>query len=559
MKFRTDLKTVGTLLEKQGIEYAYSYKKGNFDVVGFVMRILIVAGFLAAFIICFGKFAGVYVTLRTGGEIDKSARLSELLTIAYTFVIIIMTFGCVSQLNREIFAADDLKLFAAMPVSPRALYISKIITIYLQQLIFSAVAVAAVTASLAVHISGWVYYLVAVLFCLLLPLITIAIASIFALPFYIIKSFLKSRFVLNFIVITLLTAFLFTLYALVLNGVKEVLLGGNIRYLFNDKIIGAVSAVAAALYPARWIVNLMLGTRVTFSLLGIVGVLAVCFAISLLIIRKILTFALQSRVAGSRNFVHKKARMRPIGSPFFALVKKEFLHIFRTPSYMFSYFTIAVAMPLMVFFCMTIGDSLVYKLVGIECSFEMAIFLTLLFGSLTNFFCATNISRDGAMFYSVKALPVSYKSVIFSKVFLCMIVSAASQLVSAVLLAATDYLKWYAAIFLFFAGTVFSLVHVLIATRYDFDHARFSTEDDGEIKETGTTVSIIILVGMLISFAVGAATLVPRLALSIRGDYPDYLTYIAVSAAAIIFLAASYFYFSRKLGEKYYNFDGGGI
>ena len=561
MKDRLDFSIIKALLRKQFIEETYSYKKGHFDVIGFILRLLIVAAFVTVFVIFFGKFVDIYVAIKANGALNVSLRITELLTIVYTALIVAMTIGAIGQINKQIFGADDVKTFAAMPVPTKSLFVAKLVFIYGSQLMLSVVTVLAVNITVGLHVDmGSTFYLATALTCVFLPLITIAIASLLSLPFNLIKRTLSKHFVVNFIVITVVTAVLFYLYTILLSAIKEMLIGeSNLRYFFNDNIMFGIASVCKFLYPAKWIANVFLGQDMLVSIISIVAVLAVCLAVSMTMIRVILTGALQSRMSGSTQFIKEKGKMSKQATSFLSLVKKEFLMIFRTPSYMFSYFSIAVIMPLMVYSCMSIGSSLVVKLVGINCDLELALFLTLLFGALTNMFCATNISRDGAMFYSVKALPLSCKNVFFSKVLLCMAVTLVSQLASAILLFATGYASWYVALIVFVVGTVFSFVHICIATRYDFNHARFSTEEDGEIKESSSIVSVIILLGLVISFIVGGAVFVSRILLLLRGADYAYLSYLIAGGACLIFAALSYWYFISKIEKKYYEFDRGGI
>ena len=561
MKDRLDFSIIKALLKKQFIEETYAYKKGHFDIVGFILRLLIVAAFVTVFVIFFGKFVSIYVAIKADGALNVSLRVSELLTIVYTALIVAMTIGAIGQINKQIFGADDVKTFAAMPVPTKSLFVAKLVFIYGSQLILSIITVLAINLTIGAQVDmEGSFYVATALTCILLPLIAIAIASILSLPFNLIKRTLNKHFVINFIVITLVTALLFYLYTVLLSAVKEMLIGeSNLRYFFNESVMLGIAAACKFLYPAKWMANIFLGQEMLISIICIVAVLVACLAVSMTMIRVILTGALQSRMSGSTQFIKAESKMSKQTSSFLSLVKKEFFMIFRTPSYMFSYFSIAVIMPLMVYSCMSIGSSLVVKLVGINCDLELALFLTLLFGALTNMFCATNISRDGAMFYSVKALPLSCKSVFFSKVFLCMAVTLVSQLASAILLFATGYASWYVALIVFAVGTVFSFVHICIATRYDFNHARFSTEEDGEIKESSSIVSVIVLLGLVISFIVGGAVFVSRILLLLRGTDFAYLSYLIAGVASIMFGLLSYWYFIHKLEKKYYEFDRGGI
>ncbi len=100
---------------------------------------------------------------------------------------------------------------------------------------------------------------------------------------------------------------------------------------------------------------------------------------------------------------------------------------------------------------------------------------------------------------------------------------------------------------------------IAVATRYDFNHAKFSTEDDGEIKESSGTVSTVIVMGMVLSFAVGGLVFILKVTAQLRGLAYGYLTYILAGALAAVAVALAAFYLLFRLKRKYYEFSGGGI
>ena len=104
--------------------------------------------------------------------------------------------------------------------------------------------------------------------CVLLPLISIAVASLLALPYNAVKQFLKPRFLLNFIIVTAITAALFYLYAMLLGAVKEMLLGDELKYFFNERVMDFLQSFASVLYPGKWLANFMLKRERLFSGLG---------------------------------------------------------------------------------------------------------------------------------------------------------------------------------------------------------------------------------------------------------------------------------------------------
>ncbi len=580
---RVDTALIGALLKKQRIESLYRYRRGKFDAIGFLLSLALVATIVALFVVFFGKFVGIYLQIKGVFSIEGvenrpdfhyELRLYELMTLVYAVVFVFMTIGAVTKINRQIFDADGARLYSAMPIDSTSLYIAKICTIYLSQLLTSVLIVLTVNVTAAVNAAqfvalDWRYYVVSVATCFLLPLLTIAIGSLLALPFGAVKRFLKDKFALNFVLVTALTCVAFYVYSLILTAVKQMLLGDELKYFFDETKMTAIVGMVRCMYPVKWLVDLTLSGLNPASLhighgalvagLGIAGVSVICVALSLFMLRMMLQRALQSRNAAGGSFVKRAGDISRGKHGFFALVKKEFLLIFRTPSYMFSYLSVAVVMPLMVYFCMSVGASLMESLVGLKTDLELALFLTLLFGALTNVFCATNVSRDGEMFYSVKAYPLSHKSVFFSKIFLCMIVTALSQLANAILLISTGSVVWYAGLFVFFVGTAFGFVNVCVATRYDFNHAHFSTDEDGEIKESNGVVSTIIVFGVLTAFLVGGLLFIMRVMTSLRQIELGYLTYVVGSAASIICAGLAYLYFVGKLGKKYYKFEGGEI
>lgn len=564
MKDRLDFSVVRALLRKHRIERRFSFRKGHFDIIGFLLRLVLAAIFVSVFIIFFGRFLGIYVTIPLTETVNAEQRLYEMLVIGYMFILVLMTISGVTAITRELFLADDVKIFSAMPVGAKTLFVAKLLSIYRSQLVFAFATVLTVniSAALTVPQTTW-FYVFTIVLCFILPFISIAIASIFALPFYAIRQYLKPRFALMFIVVTVLTGVGVWLYSLVLGAVKQLLLGDDIRYFFNEAVMQGIHNAVEYLFPTNWLASFALKHELLVSGLNILLLVAVCILISMLIIRSILTRVLQARMSGDENFMYPKRSMAPQGSTFSALVKKEFVQIFRTPSYMFSYFSIALLMPLMVYFCIEVGSSLVEQTVGLNCDLELAIFLTLLFSALTNVFCSTNISREGMMFYSLKAQPISHRKIFSAKIFFCMLVTVLSQLISAALLTATGYTSVLVALFIFAVGVVFSFGQICFATRYDFNHARFSTEEDGEIKESGGTVSSIIVLGMVVAFLIGGVVLIIRMLLALRlnnvAPALGYLTYVLVSIITLVFALLSYLYLVRNLKTKYYEFSGGGL
>ena len=91
MKDKIDFSLVKTLLGKQRDERRSAYRKGNFDAVGFFLRLILVALFVAVFVIFFGRFMSIYFSIRTRGLLNVRDRLYEALTVSYMVIVISLT------------------------------------------------------------------------------------------------------------------------------------------------------------------------------------------------------------------------------------------------------------------------------------------------------------------------------------------------------------------------------------------------------------------------------------------------------------------------------------
>lgn len=553
-----DAHTLKTLLKKQFDESRSGFKDKKFDKLGFLLKIFILAGFIASFVFLFSRFSDVYFSVKLYGVTDYSQRAFELLTITYQILTVLTVISAVAQINYALFHDEENMLFSAMPVSSGTLYSSKLIVVYLRQLLVCLLFVFTVNITFAakLHQGAW-YYFATILMTAFLPFVSIAIASFIVLPLRKIIYFFRDKFVLSFVASTVILALGFVLYYYVLTAVKQVLMGDDLRYFFDEKVMNDIAAVTKALYPANLFAGFVLGRQILKNGLISLAIVAVCIAVSALMIKLLFTNAMQNKANGVKKFAKKAKAVPAQRSVGFALLKKEFLTIFRTSSYTFSYFSVAIVMPLMVYFCLSLADSMVRSLVGVNTSLELSIVLTLLFGALTNTFCATNISRDGMMFYSVKAMPVSAKTVMFSKVLLCLLIACISNMLNAVIICATGYVSFGQCLLVTFVGIAIAFAQICFATRADLNRPHFPQDESGEIKQSGDLVSQIIVIGLLSVFVFGGLLLYVRVASDLRGTDLDVLTWIISAVTAAVSATLFYYYLVRKLKQKYYETSGG--
>lgn len=557
-KFLPDFALLKTLIKKQATETKAVFKDKNFDKTGFALKIVICLGFIISFVFLFLRFSRTYLNVTIYGEKDMQRRAYEMLSIAYAFVVTLLAITSIGQLNFAMFKKQENALYSAMPVDTATLFLSKMIQVYLKQFALSAVFITVINVTLITQVGVTFWNVFSTLFMIVfLPSVAIVIASIIILPLKKLVSLFKGRFVLTFIAVTLLLAVCFVAYYFVLQAVKEVLLGEEIKYFFDEERMTVISQTVKWLFPSNIFAAMAMGISPVKNLFLCLLVAVVSWFLSMVMGTVLLSRAMRQKTNGDRDFQRKARPITKSRSVVAALMKKEFLTIFRTSSYMFSYFSVAIIMPLMVYFCLSLGASMVESLVGVDTAFELSVFLTVLFGAMTNTFCATNISREGAMFYSVKAMPVSAKQFVMSKVILCLIVSAASNLLNAFIITVTRYVSFGEGLVVITVGIALAFAQICFATRLDLAHARFSQDEDGETDQSNELVSKIIIIGLISAVVLGGLLLFLRVFTDLRGYDIDAAEWICATVIALVSAGLFYYYLVRKLTKKYYEFSGG--
>ena len=547
------------LLKKELWERFSRFKKGNFDLMGLVLRLMLAGALVTVFVVFFKKFVAIYLAIPTDGAINRAERLYELLNALYFLLFVAFTVGSAAALGRELYAREDLKLLSAMPVRVSSIYLSGLTTVFVSKIPSALITLLPVSAVLAAEVPfAGAFLLRTLAACLLLPFLSVAAGSLLSLPFYAITRFLKRRYALTLVLVTLLAAGGFFVYAQLLGGIKELLLGDDLKYFFNENLMTGIAFLTNKLYPAIFFSQFVLSRGTLVPIAALFGIALGCLILSLGLVR-VIAYAMRAPSSGGGRGIGGK--LPRAGTAFGALFKRELVEILRTPGYAFSCFSTAAILPLMVYFCMSVGSSLVQRLVGIECSAELALFLSLLLGALCNVFCSTNISREGENFYTLKAMPLSAWKIFGAKLLFCLTVSALSQGASAAVLYLTGFVTRGTAIFLFFAGMVYSFAQICFATRYDFSRAKFSQEEDATAGESGGTASAVIVFGIFTSLFIGGGALALKLvsALRLQNSTP-YAYFVLLSGGAVLLSAVlAFWYFARKLRRKYYEFSGGGL
>ena len=549
---------VGVLLRKQMHERLSYFKRNrkNIDVVGILLSAVLVALVLFVVATVFKQFIEKYSTIRINNVLDVNARLYEIMTIVYEIVLLISVFGSTAQLARSIFESDDRNVLAVLPIKPQAIFIAKMIGLYFSQAVLAVcVTLPLVIVFAQVTSQDTAFIVIATVASLLIPFISLGVASILCLPFYFIKRFFQSKYILFLVSVTALAAVLFFGYAKMLKFFEQLMATGDIKFFFSQEIMEFIIDLTAKLVPANFISKLIFGINPIMNglmlLAIIVGLGLIGFGVEYLLYN----LAIKIRVQNNDGIVFHAKRLSRPRSVTKGLMYKELGAILFTPDYAFQYVSVAAILPVMVYFCIGLGESLLGSLLHVEMNFELALLLTVLFGSLTNTFCAINISREGRSFYLQKTLPIKYTKLIGVKIVLNFIVTILSVGISTAVITVLGYIEYLEGAFVFFIGVVMGLAQICFATRKDLNKPFFPTEEDNTVKESNGNVSTIIVLGMITSLIIGGVPL----GFGVLGNFKSIeiiadvegFTYLFAGAVAMVTLVASLLYTFIGMKKKF--------
>lgn len=483
-------------------------KAGNKNIIGSVFSLLLTVAVAAATVYFLSVLTQNYVNI--GSAVYKVDRAYRFATIFYLFSIVLMTILCVEKMRKSFVDKSDKNVFLRMPIKHNVLFLTRLLVLLLTILITSALLVFPISIIInnAVKMGG-MFWLNTVINFLLLPTISLLIASLLLLPYIKILDFLKNKFWLTFIVLSVLLVSLFAFYAVFLNVVQQYLQTGMIKFFFNEEFSNILKTVTKYSYPANCFAGILLGKNLVYSYLIVGAVAVVGMAVTVALTQIMYKHTLYRNEA--KTMIYKRKGIYVANKPILALVKKEFIMVFRQPEMMFSFFVIAIAMPFMVYACYSLFETLILNMLGISVELGLALTIVLIFSVLTNTFCSTNITREGASLIKQKALPIKAEKLIGAKILLCSIVSVAAVLVSVALLVVFAGINLANALIIFILGALFSIAQILIATKMDLSHYRHSNSKTQNEHQASKTIAIIVLLGLAVATIVGVSAIFVQL------------------------------------------------
>lgn len=533
-------------------QFLFKFKKEKTDIVGSLLSIILTLAIIAAFVVFLSVIAKNYILVKVNKVLDSTARAYELLNVFYSILLVAMVFLCLENMRKTLLDNVDKKIMLRLPVKEETLFLSKLIVLMLRNYILAFVLVVPVNVIIYIALSpSAIFWLMTFVVWLFFPLIVSLFTSLLIVPYAKLIEFIKTRYLLVFIMLTIVLALGVLVYMWFLGVVQTYLETGYIRFLFNEEFLTTLQTLLKYTYPANCLAGLalckdMAKSAIVVLLCSIAAILLVYYVTKNLY--HIVLYKNEKLVV-----VKKKRVTLKKNSVMMGLLKKEFISVSREPKHIFAYLVIATIMPIMVFSCYTLFESLIFNMLGMRLSFSLALFCVLVFSVLTNTFCSTNVTREGTGLLKQKTFPIKATQILTAKVIFCAIVSLLSVLISSIVLILFTSLNIWDGMLCFVVGALFTMAQIFVATRIDLNNLKMSFTFQQIEMRTSTTISKVVLIGLIVSVIAGISALIlsalsqGSFILQIASILPVWLVYVVPVVVGLLYCGLSMLFYYYKL------------
>lgn len=550
----------GILFKKELKENLFSRGKGEKrDVFSTIFILILILIIIAAFVYIALSVVKGYVTLKHESDVNFNVDFSyirgaEMLNLLYSAFSFLLVFYILEKERRIIIDTKDRPIILRLPIKSSTIFLSKFLVIYCLSLFTSFCFILPVNIIFYFALGTFdITFIFGTLVNIIaLPLFPFFIATLLLIPYNMVLRFFKEKQFITLIFYVLIIGLGFYLYNGLLDIFRQLLETGNIKFLFNADNIKLLNNLYKYNYPLNFFVNISLNINTLMSYLGVLVVLIITLAASFSLANIMFKHTLYTNNPVKNKLYHTSLKAK---KPFVSLLKKEFLLTYRDNGNLFSYFAIAIAMPLMVYASFTLFKDLISNAIGLELDFVLGMLILFVFIVLTNTYSSTNISREGSAFLKSKTFPYSAKKLFLAKVTFAFIVSSIASIVSTCLIIIFGNLSVLESIIIILMGLVFTLSQILLGTKMDLNKANLVLNNYEIVKKQERTITKLVFSGLLIALVLGVLlifgdTILPSM---IGKDVSTVLVIVLALLVPLAYLVYAILFYLYRLETRFKN------
>ena len=451
----------------------------------------------------------LFLSLATAGISFASSKIfilgikvnAELLGIVLLVTQIISLLFAIGNVINTMYLNKDNDMLICLPVTPNQLFVSKILFIYLKELLVNSMIVIPLFATFGIMGGfGVSYYLSLFAFLFILPILPIVVASIISVLVMTIVRFLSKYTALSIILMLLLVMTCLIVYIVLISNIMDTFNIANDQLDTVRKLNLSIVEIGKGLPIYYRLGMALISFRNWWYMPIFLIVCASLFIITTLIVKPFF-FKTAMSIRQSRNDYNRRNGKFLKRSSFVSLMTKEMLCIFRSPSEVFGYFLFTLLMPFIVFSYDKLLMSITVTSAGNNMIAGSHVMVVAILAMLSNIVSASAVSRDGSNFYISKVTPVSYYTQMFAKLAFNVMFTVASVLVT-MIVSFFVYPAWQ--VLLGTVAVIFvSIGHAAMSVDMDIKNPMRTFEGSGKSSTVSKSTTKSIIYALLIGFIVG--------------------------------------------------------
>ena len=459
----------------------------------------------------------------------------------YTILSLVMLVLSFFKAGSVLFSMKFYDIIISLPVTKSALLISRFVTMYVTNLLFSLIVL---VPGLAVHIffakPGFGFYLISLFVILFAPLLPLTLASIIGAGIKAISSRMKRRNLVEVLLCMVLVIIP------IVFGTKMGEPTENMDPEAIKEMVGALTGMLGSIFPpALWYHNSLQGSFLSLVLLLSVPALIFVLFVWLLSLKFTDICAGLNATYAKQNY---KVETLKSGSVLAALVKKEMKLYFSSSLYVTNTI-VGYVLAVILAGALAIGgiDTILKPFIasgdipGIEnyipliiklLPFVVAMPLCMMTAS------ACSISMEGKTFWQLQVLPVRAKDVYHGKLLWNLMLAAPFCLVATLLLIIGVKPAMADALHYFLIPAVLTLFTIVLGLAGNVWFPNFTWDNEAQVVKQGASVLIAMLGGMISVIAPAALAIVLQPA--------SFNMYYFMVEAVFLFITTVLYHFITK-------------
>lgn len=453
-------------------------------------------------------FLGIFIALEVYIFIALDKKLMEFskygsLDFLILFLVILLVITLITSLikARNVFyKRRDSEVLLHLPINNDEVIFSKILFTYLYSVLINFIISAPLlyTYGALRGIEGNIYPSYYVLSSLYPFFVSFFISglTLTLLPLYNkVYSFLKNKPLIQILIGGVLVIILCFLYQYILNLFINLINDSKFDSFISEGFINSLHEITPFLFPVSGLVNMTHKVERLFNNISIsFGVSLLVLLIGFFISSISYTKFLKNEFESSKKPLKVKKK-KNLDSSFKALLKKEFILIFRNSNYIFSYTALLIMQPFLAFVVISSLNDLLY--VNMKMFLEyfpelingLNILLLLLFSSIITSASLDGYTRENKNIIVVKYLPISPIKQSLIKILIPIIFSSISLIFTNLILVSFNKIS----VSVFFISTLIGLllqVSLSLGGLY-IDFIKLNDDSKNNISYLSTLISIV--------------------------------------------------------------------